>query len=91
MSFELYTTNDKYLGELATNKGLDDLQVFVTKAGFKALQALCDNGQSEDITGLVSETEKAVTDKDTPPGVVETLKGMRDMLKKADDIVLIVS
>lgn len=89
MSYELYTDNDKYLGSLATNKGLDDLRHFVSKSGYITLTKLCNSGTSEDVVGLIEETADALQHGTPSADVANTLKGLKVMLQRAGDTVII--
>lgn len=90
MSFELYTDASKCLGQLATNKGLDDLTAYVDKTKYKVLKAFLDIGQTEDLEGLKKDVSAAVMSDEAPSTVAVTLKGLEEMLKGAKDLVYIV-
>jgi ribonuclease D len=87
MGFYIYDSNG-YVGDLASNKGLDDLSVFIRKySDGDELNSLFENGHVLKTEHLLEEIKRIGIPKD--PDIRDTLKNLKTLIKKSSDVVII--
>jgi hypothetical protein len=84
MSYYIYDVNG-YVGDLASNKGLNDLWTFLEGKG-KKIDILIKDGTVDVSDELIKELAKLSV---TKPSVASTLDNLRTLVKKCQDIVIV--
>jgi len=75
---------DGYVGDLASNNGLNELEKFLSDDEF--LKTFFDEGSTEDIEALQKVLEdKESSDKD----INDTIQNLKELVAKCKDIVII--
>lgn len=85
MSYYLYDING-YLGDLATNTGLQDLSEFIEMKGNKATNGLIELGSSLITDDLVNGLKALVPEE---ASIRATLKSLIAMVNRAELVVII--
>jgi hypothetical protein len=86
MSYQLYDSNG-YVGDLATNTGLDQLSNYLLSFKVKAISKFINQGESLNINRLIKSLKKipASDDKD----IQNTLDNLINLLGKCEEIAII--
>ncbi len=86
MSFCLYDSRG-YIGDLATNAGMDALTTYINDKGGPKLQSLAEDGSVRISKGLADELENIPDSLD--PDVQSTLDILKEYAVKCEDIIII--
>lgn len=87
MSFYIYDING-YVGDLASNKGLDDLAIYIKKhPDMDDLERLMKDGTILKTDALMEELKSAGVPKD--PDIRDTFNNLKTLIEKAADVIII--
>ena len=84
MSYCIYDVNG-YVGDLASNQGLDDLWTFL-EGKSKQIDLLIKDGTVNVSKELIKELAKVSA---TEAGIATTLDNLRTLVKKCQDVVIV--
>lgn len=89
MAYNLYSENG-FVGQIATITGMQELDEFVQVNPYlPALKELVSNGETQRVTELKDDCQKALRAASISPAVRQTVQELSQMLQKVNEIAIV--